>query len=174
MPLLPSMPVDLTFMDDTGASVMQINQSDLQHLINCNRDPQQNDPPLPPLLGVMPLVVANGTIDHLICRRFEINMWDSTTRTYMSLLWHPVQVVIFDDTNTQAQTRLNGPWARHRMYSASAPDGSSYTYFSDVHPASSLIVPTVNPAQIPPLLPDLPVLPVGGSPGGTGGGKAVP
>jgi hypothetical protein len=49
-PVLPSMPLDFSFMDDTGASVMQINESDMRNLVTYNCDPLGNDPPLPPLL----------------------------------------------------------------------------------------------------------------------------
>ena len=172
-PLLPSMPVNFEFMDDTGASIMQLNQSDLQYLLSINRDPQAILPPLPPLLGLSDIRLADGTINYNICRRFEVNMWDPTTRNYLSNLWHPVQAIILNDNNRPQQLRLNGPWARHRMFAASAPDGSGYTYFSDVHPASSMIVPAVNPVQIPPYLPDLPLLPVQVAGGKAAGGKAT-
>ncbi|CAI7655869.1 unnamed protein product [Penicillium viridicatum] len=135
-----SIPNNLVFVDDTGADAMQINKSDMRDLININRDPNGIDPPLPPLIGVLPMMMANGAIDHMICRQFEVNMYDTVNQEFFSLLWYPVQVIVYDDTFTKAKDRLNGPWPRHRLYSASAPDGSSYTYFGDVH-SSLLSVP---------------------------------
>lgn len=189
-PVQPSLPSFLDFMDDTGSCTMQINKSDMDDLIVDNRDPLGNDPPLPPLLGCMPILVANGSVSNLICRQFEVNMYDSVAVDFLSVLWHPVQVLIYDDTNVQAHTRLNGPWPRHRMYSASAPDGSSYSYFGDVH-TRFLNVPTVGPVQMTSALPDNALDPVpvaggkaaagagpaaggGGGGGGGAGGKAAP
>ncbi|CAI7598174.1 unnamed protein product [Penicillium crustosum] len=173
-PVQPSLPSFLDFMDDTGSCTMQINKSDMDDLIVDNRDPLGNDPPLPPLLGCMPILVANGSVSNLICRQFEVNMYDSVAVDFLSVLWHPVQVLIYDDTNVQAHTRLNGPWPRHRMYSASAPDGSSYSYFGDVH-TRFLNVPTVGPVQMTSALPDnaLDPVPAAGGKAAAGAGPAA-
>ncbi|KUM57067.1 hypothetical protein ACN42_g10127 [Penicillium freii] len=170
-----SMPNSLVFVDDTGADAMQINKSDMRDLININRDPNGIDPPLPPLIGALPMMMANGAIDHMICRQFEVNMYDTVNQDFLTLFWYPVQVIVYDDTFTKARDRLNGPWPRHRLYSASAPDGSSYTYFGDVH-SSLLSVPYVDPAQIPAKLPDLQLqsIPIAKTAGGkAAGGKAA-
>ncbi|KAJ9489694.1 hypothetical protein VN97_g3564 [Penicillium thymicola] len=158
---LRSVGLELPFVDDSGASVMQINESDIRYLMSLNRDPQQNDPPPPPVLGALQITVANGVYYNLVCRRLAINMWDPKTGNYMSPAWHPVQVVVHDDTNSTQQLRLNGPWPRHRMYTSSAPDGLSNTYFTDIHPSQSLTVPWVHAAQMAAHLPDFPVQPVG-------------
>ncbi|KAG0154482.1 hypothetical protein PDIDSM_50 [Penicillium digitatum] len=158
-PVLPSMPLDFSFMDDTGASVMQINESDMRNLVTYNCDPLGNDPPLPPLLGSMAVTLANGSTERYICRRFEVNMWSARSTNYLDFLWHPVQVLIHDDTVVSSKVRLNGPWLRHRMYTASAPDSTSYTYFGDIHPRF-MSVPTANPLHTVALLPDLPLDPV--------------
>ncbi|KAJ5425036.1 hypothetical protein N7465_000106 [Penicillium sp. CMV-2018d] len=165
-----SMPNSLVFVDDTGADIMQINKSDMRDLMSNNRDPNGIDPPFPPLIGTLPMLMANGASEHFICRQFEVNMYDLVNQDFFSPLWHPVQVLVYDDTFTKAQGRLNGPWPRYRLYSASAPDGSSYTYFGDVH-SSLLSVPYVGPAQIPARLPDLPLHRVPGAK--TAGGKAA-
>ena len=60
------------------------------------------------------------------------------------------------------------------MYSASAPDGSSYSYFGDVH-TRFLNVPTVGPVQMTSALPDnaLDPVPAAGGKAAAGAGPAA-
>ncbi|KAJ5844598.1 uncharacterized protein N7525_002339 [Penicillium rubens] len=51
LPTRPSLPIEWAFMDDTGASIMHINQSDLTALQNYNIRASGMVPPDPPLMG---------------------------------------------------------------------------------------------------------------------------
>jgi hypothetical protein len=150
--------LNLSFLDDTGANVMQINMSDVAQLMDLNAN--GNEPQLPTVLGLVCVGIADGSTAYRICMRLDINMWDETTWTYLSPNWDPIPVLIYNDmTNPPSPplTRMNGPWARLRMYSASAPGGFGETYFSDLHP-SAMTVPTVSMLdrnRIYPMPPDL-------------------
>lgn len=149
----PAKPVELIFLDDTGASLMQLNKSDVERLVNYNADPIGNTPPSPAMLGTVALTLANGAVDYNICVRLYVNMLDKSTNAFLSPAWHPIQVVVLDDDLTAPKLRLNGPWPRHRMFSASVPDGSWRTYFSDL-PPSSMVLPVPTALQMTSLLPD--------------------
>ncbi|KAJ5521045.1 hypothetical protein N7463_001498 [Penicillium fimorum] len=129
----------LSFLDDTGASVMQINRSDMLSLVNMNIDNQGNVPPHPKVLGLVGLSFADGSQAFLNCIRLEANMFDPTTGSWLSSVWHQIPVVLFDDTTSGPELRLNGPWPRFRMYSATAPGAECQTYFSDNHPTTMTV-----------------------------------
>ncbi|KAJ5817365.1 hypothetical protein N7447_009598 [Penicillium robsamsonii] len=156
--------IRLSFLDDTGASLMQINKSDLRSLVNMNIDDQGNLPPDPKVLGIAGLSFANGGEAFLTCVLLEVNMYDLTTSSWLSSVWHQVPVVLMDDSTIKPKLRLNGPWPRFRMYSATAPASECQTYFSDNHP-TAMNVPVVSVLDmnkqypIPSLLPALPPLP---------------
>ncbi|OQE36736.1 hypothetical protein PENCOP_c011G05020 [Penicillium coprophilum] len=148
---------ELSFIDDTGASIMQINRSDLMQLLSMNVDNQGNLPPNPTILGVSNLSFANGHASFFTCVRLEVNMWDPVTNTWLSPIWHPVPVVLYDDIFGPPELRLNGPWPRHRMYTASAPGQDCQTYFSDQHP-TNMNVPTASVLDMNKSYPNPPLL----------------
>ncbi|CAI7592192.1 unnamed protein product [Penicillium glandicola] len=145
--------VRLDFLDDTGSSFMQINQSDADRILDCNADHLGNIPPPPPIIGVANVLVASGQTVQNLCIRYEVNMFDIDDNSLLSPIWHPLQVLVVDDSITGPRTRLNGPWARHRMYAASVPDGTTKSYFSQDHPYG-MILPVASVLDMNKLLPD--------------------
>ncbi|CAG8902680.1 unnamed protein product [Penicillium egyptiacum] len=157
-PTGPAKPLEWMFLDDTGSSIMTVNKSNINDLMNFNADAAGNIPSPPPMLGAICLAIANGTTTFNICRRLEVNLRGLIASGYMSPIWHPVQAAIHNDDNGTTTQLLSGPWLRHRLYSASAPDGSSMTYFSETHP-TLMGVPWSNALDMNRVLPDLQLYP---------------
>jgi hypothetical protein len=149
----PAFPLEWGFMDDTGSAIMTINKSDLTQLMTYNQTATGRIPPSPPLLGAIVLGVADGRRTMHICRRLAVNLRNVGTSTYLSPIWHPIQVAIHNDDIASSIPRLNGPWARHRLYTASVPDRRRTTYFSEDHP-SLMTLPWSTPLEMNRLLPD--------------------
>lgn len=113
----------LPFIDDTGSDYMCIydnNIRDMQNYYTNNR-----------LAGTAPLMsptyvsLANGDRIHCVVR----SMWDNinnpgTGNQMTSTTCIPTICWYHDRNAAHAPKRLNGPWLRSKLYTASAPSGT--------------------------------------------------
>ena len=115
---------DLSFIDDTGANIMQIYSSDVKNLMESNPHTFQGNYPMPRCLGIVSLSNADGTSNSLVVRELEVNIWDRSKGCFMGQ-WESVPAVIRPGDSMvggRPLPRLNGPWARWRYYTATVPN----------------------------------------------------
>lgn len=127
-------------IDDTGASIMQIYASDIEHLMTSNpMKAVEGDYPMPRLLGVVSMCMADSTVSNRICRQVEANLWDSENNSEMGQ-WEKIPVSVEPGSNVSAngilKPRLAGPWVRWRYYSATVPNELSLRVY-DYNPSTA-------------------------------------
>ncbi|CAG8148763.1 unnamed protein product [Penicillium salamii] len=132
--------LETPMIDDTGASIMQIYQSDIEHLMTSNpMKAVEGDYPMPRLLGVVSMCLADSTVSNRICRQLEANLWDLENNSEMGQ-WEKIPVSVEPGTNVSAngilKPRLAGPWVRWRYYSATVPNELSLRVY-DYNPSNA-------------------------------------
>lgn len=119
-------------MDDTGSGAMHIWKNDL---VAITPKPAPAWPVFeyyhPAVVGFFDVEDASGGSTIKLAIVVEVNMraYDprnmNTVRPYMKPKWDKILCTV-DDQNEHDQgapsVRLNGPWLRHVLYTASAPD----------------------------------------------------
>jgi hypothetical protein len=85
---------------------------------------------LPPTLGIRALRVADGRWVRWPVKCLFINLFSSEGEEMSQ--WASVQTVVFKGAKASNSTpRLLGPWLRSKLYTATAPDGSSRLWICD-------------------------------------------
>lgn len=162
-------------MDDTGADLMRIYEGDLQTLRGYDPEFDQSNPTaidLPPLLGGIYTGLANGTWIGDYARAIEVTIRDVDGLEMTD--WDPVQCIIMPgNAPVRRPLRLNGPWLRYKLYTATAPDNTNRLFIHDKKAGFTEKVPTVYQrfARAPPPVPlrplntfiPGPVVPAGGA-----------
>ncbi|CAG8165784.1 unnamed protein product [Penicillium salamii] len=132
--------LELPMIDDTGASMMQIYAGDIERLMTLNpMKLVEGDYPMPRLLGVVSMALADSTVNNRLCRQMEVNLFDPATKDDMGL-WESIPVSVEPgDCVSAAGTwnpRLAGPWLRWRYYTATVPNELTLGVY-DYNPAST-------------------------------------
>lgn len=83
----------------------------------------------PALLGAFVRVNADGSMVVDAVRVLEVNILDSNGQEMGQ--WEQIQVCIHPGDVMDGSERLDGPWARHKMYIASSPDCSFQIHVSN-------------------------------------------
>lgn len=125
----------MEFMDDTGASIMNISGGDLVNL-HAQRvlfGPRAA-PRLPPLIGKTVLELASGEAEEVNVIILEVNYPTPPGGVgYVLPTWSLIQVAVWDDRNAPGTfTRLAGPWLRSQLFTATVPDGKHDLWITDV------------------------------------------
>ncbi|KAJ5787389.1 hypothetical protein N7457_002379 [Penicillium paradoxum] len=140
-------PLELEFIDDTGADNFAMWSSDVSDLIA--QGPGAGYP-MPRALGVAESTLADGSDEYTIIREFEINMWSVTDNAWMLDDWDKVPICIRKGTADFAHTRLCGSWLRNRFYTTTIPDHTYYLSIYDYNPAApppgAFSIATADPA----------------------------
>ncbi|KAJ5788142.1 hypothetical protein N7457_003132 [Penicillium paradoxum] len=144
-----SMPLELEFKDDTGADYMTINDDDISAM---RVDPTGTGGlhPLPRIMGVLSVTLADGSGRNMLVRELQANIWDADERRYMVPEWDSIPAVINPTTGAK---RLNGPWLRWKLYTATCPDNSRRLWIYDYNPSNPPVqadprIPTATQAQL--------------------------
>lgn len=114
--------------DDTGADMLKLNTFDLDAISQAAVRPDNPDfTPEAPLLGWAVMRTATDEAHWGQIRLVEVNMFDEDGNP-MSEQWDMIDCSVFapDQTGTDIKrpVRLGGPWLRHRLYTATVPDGT--------------------------------------------------
>lgn len=139
-------------MHDTGASCAAIRLIDLGHICG----PFQ---PTIPMIGTQPFNLADGRVVSLPIIELEMAVLKEGKRISPFLR---VPAIMKQDLTG---ARLDGPFARHAVYTASKPDGRGTTFFSSGVPAWRLgmdIPHSRRPRELP-LMPAMKPIPKGKS-----------
>lgn len=124
--------LELKFQDDSGADVLQIWKSDLVALT------PQPDPTWPVFEYYTPAVVGfieienatgTNTVQLIVCLEINMRAYNpanmNAVRPYMKTNWTKIFCGV-DDHNEHEPgapgARLGGPWLRHALYTATAPE----------------------------------------------------
>lgn len=113
--------LELDFVDDTGAGTMTVFGADVRQL----QDMHANSVipvSLPPVLGVVASVMADGSMSFSLSRILEVNIRDPNTNSMLLDHWTLVPCLVRGATGA---ARLSGPWMRRRLYTYTAPDNSN-------------------------------------------------
>ncbi|CAG8169889.1 unnamed protein product [Penicillium olsonii] len=127
-----TLPAEFSMIDDTGASMMQIYAGDVDYMReNCPMTLIDGPFDMPPLLGVVVMVLADGTENSRYCRAIEANL-RKPNGGYAGP-WEPIPVSIEPGdaiVNGHKRCRLNGPWLRWRLYTATVPHKTTLNVYS--------------------------------------------
>lgn len=146
---------DVTFIDDTGSDLMVINDSDkllLEKLAGRRLL----------LLGMAEGRLADGSWNHVLVVSVQVTVyttsWTKSGTSYNvdangNRILTPTQMTSWDTIQCAVRPggggvddppRLNGPWLRHKLYTATAPDGQDLMQVMDDHSGFNRFVPNVD------------------------------
>jgi hypothetical protein len=119
-----SLTLSLPFIGDTGSDYMTLLSSDLDRLDNLYL---QNNLVPPPRLFKLQVVVneIGGSWEAFPKYRVEVAFAGSDGHCLAD--WDAIDVLIIYDSlfGHSAPVRVNGPWLRHKLHTATAPDGTT-------------------------------------------------
>lgn len=104
----PPGPFEFQFKDDTGAEYMVLYDNDVERL-RTNLPANGIMYPVSRLLGVLAVILGDGSKKAMFVRELEVNMWDEQEKRYMAASWDWIPVVVLPGGGAK---RLNGPWMR--------------------------------------------------------------
>ncbi|KAJ5829815.1 uncharacterized protein N7525_008068 [Penicillium rubens] len=142
---------DLEFVFDTGASMMTLYEGDIQNIMGTSTVE-------PPVMGLTTASLVDGSTMINPVIEVEVTVLDYQRR--MMTEWVRVQCNVLRGWRDTGH-RLDGPWLRQVLYTASAPRNNDRLYIASDYPdiigvipdtgtsGSSQIGPAHNIAQIP-------------------------
>lgn len=132
---------EFDFIDDTGASVMTIFRDDLKSLVPPGYMGQTGGEwPWPNIMGYGAVYLADGSVRFHLIVGMRVNMYGTEkeqplapgvpplppTRRLMRRDHDLIQCFVHQDLNSVGPygflPRSNGPWMRHTLYTATAPN----------------------------------------------------
>lgn len=139
--------MSMRFVDDTGASVMQIFRDDLAALVDL---PGGN---AATCMGVQNFQSVLGQSVQALFR-CELNIkWKEKQK--LARPWVPCQCSVRDEDRPLNGPRLLGPWLRAMFYVGTCPNNENRLYISETHAGLARILPKADvknaraPADIP-------------------------
>ncbi|KAJ5365932.1 hypothetical protein N7517_008818 [Penicillium concentricum] len=140
---------ELEFIYDTGASIMTLYAGDLQHIMGRSTGEPQ-------VMGLNTVELADGRLQTGPVVELEVTILDTDERRMTK--WVRVQCQV-DRGWSNGLNRLDGPWLRQMLYTASAPRGeddmlwiaNSYPQIIAALPdtGDTRSAPTLVPAKLP-------------------------
>ena len=115
----------LDFIDDSGSDYMCIYDEDLEDMVTYYANNGRNG--FAPLFFPTCVSLANGSRIRCIVRGIWTSIFHPNSGHRMTASSNLVQCICWDhDRNAaNAPKRINGPWLRSKLYTASAPEGEA-------------------------------------------------
>ncbi|KAJ5587477.1 uncharacterized protein N7459_003242 [Penicillium hispanicum] len=138
----------LTFIDDTGSDYMCIYDDDVDDIVDyyatygiCG---------IAPLMGPTYVAMPNGERFRCIVRSVWVNIFHPVVGREMAS-WDRIQCICWthDPNVPNAPKRLNGPWIRSKLYTASAPQGGGNLWVFNNKSGFTERVPSVHNIPMP-------------------------
>lgn len=131
------------FRHDTGCDMMTMFEDDIDNLANDHMARYGVNPTRPPLLGVKGAFLADGTTAWTYCRLMQVTMLDDDDNRMEQVdPWDVIEVQFLPGNSAQpGRSRLDGPWLRHKFYTATSPKGTPNVYIFDKQTGFGRFVP---------------------------------
>jgi len=118
-------------------------EDDIDNLAREHRARYGVNPIRPPLLGVTGTFLADGTSVWTYCRLMQVTMLDNDDNRMEEVVpWDVIEVQFLPGNSAQpGRSRLDGPWVRHKFYTATSPKGTPNVYIFDKQTGFGRFVP---------------------------------
>ncbi|CAI7601149.1 unnamed protein product [Penicillium glandicola] len=128
---------EFDFLYDTGASIMSIYEGDILNLMGTSTVE-------PTVMGLNTVEMADGTTMTGPVVELEVTILDNERRRMTR--WVRVQCQVYRGWSNGTQ-RLDGPWLRHVLYTASAPHDNDMMWLANTYPDIMDALPNTGNSQ---------------------------